>query len=290
MSCESKFYTYLILDPRKQGTFVYDGGKLILSNLPIYTGKGYDDRCDYHVEESIRLINKNRSMEWITYNRTNSNKFFVLMEIINEGQRPIIIKVLEDATEREALTKEIELIWVIGRADLNLGSLTNKTWGGEDGGGNQRENLTGQKFGMLTAIKYIDKDKYSNCNWLCKCDCGNEKIIRSSSFKSGKTKSCGCLLKEIAKFTHTKHGQTNIPEYNVWVDIKQWCYNENHSKYKNYGIKDIRVCSQWKNSFEKFYKDVGKRPSKEYTLERLGEDWHFTPSNCEWVIKKKLAS
>ena len=38
---ETKFYTYLILDPRIKGTFIYDGGNLILPYLPIYTGKGY---------------------------------------------------------------------------------------------------------------------------------------------------------------------------------------------------------------------------------------------------------
>ena len=57
-------------------------------------------------------------------------------------------------------------------------------------------NLTGKRFGRLIAIKYVDKDKNSNALWLCKCDCGNEKIINSVALLNGNCKSCGCLLKE----------------------------------------------------------------------------------------------
>jgi len=56
-------------------------------------------------------------------------------------------------------------------------------------------DLTGQKFGRLTVIKKINNDeKY--LTWLCKCDCGNEKIVRGDSLRGGITKSCGCLIKE----------------------------------------------------------------------------------------------
>lgn len=53
-------------------------------------------------------------------------------------------------------------------------------------------DLTGQKFGLLTVIKKVKNNKYGQPQWLCKCDCGNEKIILGSSLKSGNTKSCGC--------------------------------------------------------------------------------------------------
>lgn len=57
-------------------------------------------------------------------------------------------------------------------------------------------DFTGQKFGRLTAIKKVDGDK-RYCYWLCKCDCGNEKIVKISNLKNGIIKSCGCLLEEI---------------------------------------------------------------------------------------------
>ena len=49
-------------------------------------------------------------------------------------------------------------------------------------------DLTGKRFGRLTVAKYVGSSK-----WLCQCDCGNEKIVRTHSLNSGETKSCGCL-------------------------------------------------------------------------------------------------
>jgi hypothetical protein len=56
-------------------------------------------------------------------------------------------------------------------------------------------NLVDQTFYELTVIKYVGKDEKTNKRhlWLCRCSCGNEKILKSEDFKSGHTKSCGCL-------------------------------------------------------------------------------------------------
>ena len=56
----------------------------------------------------------------------------------------------------------------------------------------KKENLTNQKFNLLTAIEEAPKIK-GKCAWKCKCDCGKFKIIKSEELKSGGTKSCGCL-------------------------------------------------------------------------------------------------
>ena len=55
-------------------------------------------------------------------------------------------------------------------------------------------DLTGKKFGRLTVIgRAYPNDKYNHANWLCKCDCGTEKVIKGDSLTRGNTKSCGCL-------------------------------------------------------------------------------------------------
>lgn len=59
-----------------------------------------------------------------------------------------------------------------------------------------RIDLVGQRFGKLIVISFSHMDKNRQSAWLCRCDCGNEKIILSGNFKSGKTRSCGCLQKE----------------------------------------------------------------------------------------------
>ncbi|KKN85544.1 hypothetical protein LCGC14_0278670 [marine sediment metagenome] len=57
----------------------------------------------------------------------------------------------------------------------------------------KRLELTGQKFGRLTVIKFSHINENVHGCWKCKCDCGNEKIIVGFRLKSGVTKSCGCL-------------------------------------------------------------------------------------------------
>lgn len=59
-----------------------------------------------------------------------------------------------------------------------------------------KKDITNKKFGKLTAIKPLGTDENNNVKWLCKCDCGNEVVVLTSSLTKGNTKSCGCLQKE----------------------------------------------------------------------------------------------
>jgi len=59
--------------------------------------------------------------------------------------------------------------------------------------GRKPKDISGEKFGKLTAKKYKPGGR-----WLCKCDCGNETSVHTGSLTSGNTKSCGCLQKQIA--------------------------------------------------------------------------------------------
>ena len=67
-----------------------------------------------------------------------------------------------------------------------------KKKGGGFGSG-KRLNLLNKKFNLLTAIKQIRNDKYNNCQWLCKCECGGQKIVIATDLKNNNVKSCGCL-------------------------------------------------------------------------------------------------
>ena len=59
----------------------------------------------------------------------------------------------------------------------------------------KRIDLAGHVFGYLTAVSIAERSA-GGATWLCRCKCGNEKIIRLSSLRSGTTKSCGCLRNE----------------------------------------------------------------------------------------------
>ena len=55
---------------------------------------------------------------------------------------------------------------------------------------------TNMRYGRLLVIKHAGKDKRNKHLWLCKCDCGNEKVVVADNLSSGKSKSCGCLKRE----------------------------------------------------------------------------------------------
>lgn len=59
-----------------------------------------------------------------------------------------------------------------------------------------KRDLTGQKFGRLTVLYELPERKNGKIQWRCRCDCGNEKDVLSTSLTSGHTQSCGCLQKE----------------------------------------------------------------------------------------------
>ena len=90
-----------------------------------------------------------------------------------------------------------------------------------------REDLTGKKFGRLTVIKqaedYITPNNSKIAQWLCKCDCGNEIVVRGVSLTRAKnaTKSCGCIQKEIVSKHMKKYNTYNLTgEYGIGYTTK----------------------------------------------------------------------
>lgn len=68
--------------------------------------------------------------------------------------------------------------------------------------------------------------------------------------------------------------------------MKTRCKNKNHVGFKNYGGRGISICREWENDFDKFLIDMGKRPSKKYSLERIDNDKGYSKENCKWILKK----
>lgn len=150
------------------------------------------------------------------------------------------------------------------------------------------QDLTGQRFGRLTVIKqaedHICPNGQHKTQWLCRCECGNEVIILANSLKSGRTTSCGCILK--------KHGLRNTRLYYIWRDMKKRCYNPNNKGYKNYGGRGINVCKEWLDDFQNFYNwsiANGYDDKAKYgvcTIDRIDVNGNYEPSNCRWVDMK----
>lgn len=159
----------------------------------------------------------------------------------------------------------------------------------------KRYNLIGEQFNRLLVLDLYKIDKYRHLYYLCKCDCGNETIVRADGLLRGTTVSCGCYKNEQRREQckkmqdmNKKHGLYNTPLYRTWVSMKDRCYNINGIPYKWYGFRGITVCKEWKNNFQAFYDwSLKNGYQKGLSIDRIDTDGNYEPSNCRWTTMKE---
>lgn len=156
------------------------------------------------------------------------------------------------------------------------------------------KDITGQRFGRLTAIKKTNTRMNGSVVWECQCDCGNIALIPSGRLVNGRTQSCGCFRTEsasaIAKTGNNRrtHGMKRTKIYYIWCAMKERCSSPKNQGFKNYGARCITVCQEWQDSFEAFYDHVSQLPhfgEPGYSLDRINNDGNYEPGNVKWSTR-----
>ena len=146
------------------------------------------------------------------------------------------------------------------------------------------KDYEGKIFGSLLVFGDSGIRKSGHVMMTCLCFCGKECFVPIDALAKGEVKSCGCIIKDISRQIHLKHGKSGTKLYSVWSAMKGRCNNQRDKAYKNYGARGIKVCDEWNSDYLNFYTWAMANGYREgLTIERIDVNKGYNSENCTWI-------
>lgn len=148
---------------------------------------------------------------------------------------------------------------------------------------NKLKDLTGMRFGKLTVLRRDkNNDNQGKPKWICKCDCGGEKSVRSSVLIRGECRTCNQCKQNTSPF-HVRTHKNRL--YHTWYEMKRRCEGKS-TNCKYYVGKGIRYCREWEDFDEFANWAISNGYESNLEIDRIDGCGDYTPQNCRWVTHK----